>query len=64
MAEYKNKKRIMIVTIYDHPNIGNRLQNYALQEVLKSIGLNVNTLQFIPNKINLLNYKNKNKNII
>ena len=51
MAEYKNKKRIMIVTIYDHPNIGNRLQNYALQEVLKSLGLNVYTLQFTPNRI-------------
>lgn len=49
MAEYK--KGVTIVTIFDHYNIGNRLQNYALQEVLKTLGLNVNTLQFIPNKI-------------
>ena len=56
MAEYK--KSVTIVTIFDHYNIGNRLQNYALQEVLKSIGLNVNTLQFIPNKItNITRFK-------
>ena len=36
-----------IVTIYDpKPNIGNRLQNYAVQEVLKQIGFQVNTLSF------------------
>ena len=40
------------MTIYDHPNIGNRLQNYALQETLKKLGLSVSTLNFTQNKIN------------
>lgn len=38
-------KRIGIITIYDNNNYGNRLQNYALQEVLKSNGCEVETLK-------------------
>lgn len=42
-----NKRKATIVTIYDPmPNIGNRLQNYAAQELLKSFDLEVDTLSF------------------
>ena len=34
-------KRVLIVTIIDYSNYGNRLQNYALAEMLKSLSLNV-----------------------
>ena len=37
-------KRIGILTINDYSNYGNRLQNYATQEVLKSLGLSVETV--------------------
>jgi len=37
-------KKIGIVTINDNINYGNRLQNYAVQEVLISIGCNVETI--------------------
>lgn len=41
------KFKATIVTIYDPmPNIGNRLQNYAAQEVLKGLGLQVTSLSF------------------
>ena len=30
-------KKIGIITINDYNNYGNRLQNYAVQEVLKSL---------------------------
>lgn len=33
-----------IVTICDYQNYGNRLQNYAAQEVMKSLGCQVNTI--------------------
>ena len=42
------------MTINDYSNYGNRLQNYATQEVLKNIGFNVKTI------INIT--KNENKN--
>lgn len=41
-------KKIGIVTIVDYKNYGNRLQNFALQEVLKSIGYNVVTIKNKP----------------
>lgn len=42
-----NKRKATIVTIYDPmPNIGNRLQNYAAQELLKKLNLEVDTLSF------------------
>lgn len=36
--------KIGIVTIYDKNNIGNRLQNYAVQEIFRSIGCSVSTI--------------------
>lgn len=39
--------RIAISTIIDYENYGNRLQNYALQEVLKSFGNDVITIKNI-----------------
>ena len=33
----KKCKKVGIVTIYDLTNYGNRLQNYALQEILKNV---------------------------
>jgi len=37
-------KKIGILTINDYTNYGNRLQNYASQEVLKSLGFSVETV--------------------
>lgn len=37
--------KIAIITITDGQNYGNRLQNYAMQQVLKKVGANVCTLQ-------------------
>lgn len=44
--------RVGIITIIDYNNYGNRLQNYATQEVLKSLGLSVETIVNYPKKIN------------
>lgn len=41
-------KKIGIVTIYDNNNYGNRLQNYALQQYLVSLGFCVQTIKNIP----------------
>lgn len=38
-------KKIGIITIYDEDNYGNRLQNYAVQEVLKSMDFDVETIK-------------------
>lgn len=38
-------KKVGIITIYDNSNFGNRLQNYATQEVVKKIGLEPETLK-------------------
>lgn len=40
-------KKIGIVTINDNNNYGNRLQNYALQEILKSLSLDAITIKNI-----------------
>lgn len=37
-------KKIILVTLFDDNNIGNRLQNYALQKILMSYGIEVVTL--------------------
>lgn len=37
---------IGIVTLYDNVNIGNKLQNYAVQEILKNYSSNVTTLTY------------------
>lgn len=47
-------KKVGILTINDYSNYGNRLQNYATQEVLKNMGLNAKTI------INIT--KNENEN--
>ena len=47
--------KVGIVTITELDNFGNRLQNYALQEVLKGLG---HTVETIPN---LIIYKKKKK---
>lgn len=39
-------KKIAIVTLNGYFNYGNRLQNYALQEFLNSLGFNVQTIRF------------------
>ena len=41
-------KKIGIITITDYVNYGNRLQNYASQEVLKSLGFDVETIVNVP----------------
>lgn len=48
--EGKSLKTIGIVTINDYLNYGNRLQNYATQEVLKSLGYQVQTIVNVPPK--------------
>lgn len=40
----KRKKKIGIVTILDNTNIGNRLQNYAVQECYNELGVKAVTL--------------------
>ena len=39
-----NKGRIGIVTLYDLMNYGNRLQNYAVEEIVKSLGYQPKTI--------------------
>lgn len=41
-------KKVAIVTLNGYYNYGNRLQNYAVQEVLKSLGFEVETLIYTP----------------
>ena len=43
-------KKVGIITIIDYKNYGNRLQNYATQEVLKSLGFETITIVNSPNK--------------
>lgn len=48
-------KKIGILTINDYTNYGNRLQNYASQEVLKSLGFSVETVVNNTKRTNNLN---------
>lgn len=50
-------KRAAIVTLYGNSNFGNKLQNYALQEVLKKNGLNVETLKLSNSNFDKTNIK-------
>lgn len=50
-------KKAAIITLNGYFNYGNRLQNYALQEILRSLGLSVETIIVDRNKKN--NYVNK-----
>jgi len=38
------KRKVLLVTVQGYFNYGNRLQNYALQEMLKDLGFEVHTL--------------------
>jgi len=53
-------KKIAILTINDYNNYGNRLQNYATQEVIRSFGFQVETIIYERNANNTpLNFKDK-----
>lgn len=39
-------KRIAIITLYDNINIGNKLQNYAVQTILEKIGFACTTIRY------------------
>ena len=56
-------KKVAIVTINDYDNYGNRLQNYAVQQILKKKNLEVETIQNL-NGIYRNNYKKILKNKI
>ena len=47
-------KKIAIITLNGYYNYGNRLQNYALQEVLKTYGFNVETILIKSKKENTI----------
>lgn len=51
-------RSIGIITIIDYNNYGNRLQNYATQEVLKSLGFSVETIINYPQNNNCDNNTN------
>ena len=53
-------KKVGILTINDYNNYGNRLQNYATQELLKAMGLDVKTVVNIT-KIENENGQNRSK---
>lgn len=56
------KKTAIIITIYDpHPNMGNRLQNYAVQNVLCKFNINTTTICF---RKSIVNYKWKIKQVM
>ena len=40
-------KKAGIITLFGEYNFGNRLQNYAVQEVLKRFNLNVETIKYL-----------------
>ena len=53
-------KKVGIITICDYNNYGNRLQNYATQEVIKSLGCEVETIVNLPYiKLGFTDYINK-----
>lgn len=60
-------KKVGIITICDYQNYGNRLQNYAVQEILKDLGYEVTTIvnnSPKPDKIDSLPYKERIKRLI
>lgn len=54
----KRNMKIGIVTLYGNTNYGNRLQNYAIQEILKQRGFEVETLVCCRNEPKALLRKN------
>lgn len=57
-------KKVALITIYDMSNNGNRLQNYALQEVLKQLNFKVETIINLNRNFNIRYYLGHIKNII
>ena len=57
-------KKIGIITIYDEDNYGNRLQNYAVQQVLKSMNFDVETIKNtnLVDGVNFYERQKKNQN--
>ena len=43
-----SKKTAAIVSLYGNSNFGNKLQNYAVQEILKKEGLNTVNIVNVP----------------
>lgn len=54
------KKNIAIMTWYTYNNYGSVLQAYSLQKVIKNLGYNADTINFLP-KVQNLNLKEKVK---
>ncbi len=52
-------KKVSIITIYDENNFGNRLQNYAVQEKIKKLGITVISVKYQRNYETKLKYKIK-----
>lgn len=59
----KLEKKIGIITLHGYKNYGNKLQNYALQEVVKSIGFALNTIVIEDVILSENNYVRKLKKI-
>ena len=57
-------KKVAILTINDNLNYGNRLQNYAVQEVLKKNGLKSETINNQKGKYGVYFYIQKLKDIV
>lgn len=57
------KKKVGIVTLHGYFNYGNRLQNYAVEQVLRSLGCEVETIVKVDNNINQKSYIDKLKKI-
>lgn len=51
-------KKVLLVTLYDENNIGNRLQNYALQKKLKNYGVDITILD---NYYRIADFNNENE---
>ncbi len=52
-----NTRKVGVITLHGYYNYGNRLQNYAVQEVIKELGFNVETvvIKNMPSKNNTIN---------
>lgn len=59
-------KKALILTLYDNANYGNRWQNYAVQETLRKMGLEVSTVALVPSlmKFRLRFYYDLGKGIL
>lgn len=55
------KKKIGIITLHGYENYGNKLQNYALQEVIKSLGFTAQTVVIRDTQTNDKKYMRKFK---